>query len=118
MFYTYRQNNSGGSFCGPAMYVIIEATSENEANRLAEDLGLYFDGAGDCECCGNRWSYPDSPTEYPSIYDKKVTEKDVDSISGCYGLYKYDKIPYCVVKYADGRIKQYTEDGAESDYSN
>ena len=49
MFYTFRQNNSGGDFIGPAITVIIEATSPAEANTLAEHNGLYFDG-----CRNNR----------------------------------------------------------------
>ena len=60
-FYEYRQNNSGGSFhrdekIGIDEYVYIEAESAEEANTKAEKVGLYFEGKGDCECCGNRWS--------------------------------------------------------------
>ena len=55
MFYSYHQNNSGGWFTLPAIDVIIEADSAEEADRIAESKGLYFDGAGDCDCCGNRW---------------------------------------------------------------
>lgn len=56
-YYTYSQNNSGGDFTGPAHYVIVEADSPRIADAIAEDkLGLYFDGAGDCDCCGPRWS--------------------------------------------------------------
>ena len=55
MFYVYRQNNSGGSFRPPAINVIVEAPSAAEADTIAEGLGLYFDGAGDCPCCGDRW---------------------------------------------------------------
>jgi hypothetical protein len=61
MFYTYSQNNSGGSFdidhhFGITTYVIVEADSASDADERAEDIGLYFNGAGDCDCCGNRWS--------------------------------------------------------------
>lgn len=60
MFFDFRQNNSGGSFsyddkAGIAETVIIEANSAAEANEKAERIGLYFNGAGDCECCGSRW---------------------------------------------------------------
>ena len=41
-FYTYNQNNSGGSFTGPAKNVIIEASSADVANAIAEDRGLYL----------------------------------------------------------------------------
>ena len=76
MFYTYSQNNSGGSFDidaenGLAHYVIIEADSMEEANEKATSIGIYFDGVEDgmdCECCGDRWS--SDPDEYktPMIY--------------------------------------------------
>lgn len=56
MFYRFRQNNSGGFFTGPAINVIVEADSQEESQRLAEQHGLYFDGRGDCPCCGNRWA--------------------------------------------------------------
>jgi len=57
-FFTYSQTTSGGVFCGPAKYVIIEAPSANVADAIAEDNGLYFDGCAtgmDCPCCGDRW---------------------------------------------------------------
>lgn len=61
MFYRYHQNNSGGSFshderAGIGYEVAIEADSADEANFRAENIGLYFDGNGDCACCGSRWS--------------------------------------------------------------
>lgn len=59
MFFTYYQNNSGGSFDHePGKYgfaVVIEAETAAQANSKAEDLGLYFDGENDCPCCGRRW---------------------------------------------------------------
>ena len=57
--YLFRQNNSGGHFVSNAdvdRHVFIEAHTYREANDLAEAVGIYFDGAGDCPCCGNRWS--------------------------------------------------------------
>lgn len=62
-YYEYSQNNSGGSFdikpsegIGPRVW--IEATDFEDANRRAENLGLYFEGVHfgwDCPCCGDRW---------------------------------------------------------------
>lgn len=58
-FYEYKQNNSGGYFhinnkvCGT---IFIEADSSDEANRIAEQLGCYWDGCDkglDCTCCGD-----------------------------------------------------------------
>lgn len=94
LFYTYDQNNSGGSFHDPAEYVIIEASSADDANRRAEEKGLYFDGAGDCSCCGNRWSaqYGDNDgTKQPEIYGKPVSEAT---------SYREKNV---VIFYADGR---------------
>lgn len=85
MFYTYVQNNSGGSFVqdldrGIAHYVIVEARTREEANSRATGIGLYFDGCAqgvDCHCCGNRWEEQDSYDEgeiVPSIYGKLYNE--------------------------------------------
>ncbi len=47
MFYTYNQNNSGGSFNLTETLthsVVIEADSSSEANDKFESLGGYFNG--------------------------------------------------------------------------
>lgn len=79
MFYTYSQNNSGGSFIGPALYVVVEADNSEEADSIAEENGLYFDGCEkgvDCDCCGDRWSRAwGGGKEKPMIYDKEVSEE-------------------------------------------
>jgi hypothetical protein len=60
-FYRFRQNNSGGHFHENdkvGELVIVEAISHTEANEIAEDNGIYFDGCDsgrDCSCCGDRW---------------------------------------------------------------
>lgn len=78
-FYEYNQNNSGGSFTldetrGITHYVIVEAYDSDHADRLAEDIGLYFDGDGDCPCCGDRWSSSwGDGTDTPTIYGEDVT---------------------------------------------
>jgi hypothetical protein len=60
-FYTFYQSNPGGYFINDdkiCEYVIIHAPSAKEANDIAEDLGIYFDGIRkkiDCECCNDRW---------------------------------------------------------------
>lgn len=73
-FFTYRQNNSGGSFDRNDdldVVVIVAGTSARDANSRAERLGIYFDGEGDCECCGNRWSAAyDEGDEEPLVYGK------------------------------------------------
>ncbi len=77
MWYTFRQNNSGGFFDETEYLgeeVIIEANSENEAVSKAEDYGLYWNGVGtgeDCKCCGDRWNtYALEGTEKPEINGK------------------------------------------------
>lgn len=74
MFFQFRQNNSGGYFVhddkrGISVEVWVEADDEAEAVQRAEEIGLYFDGAGDCPCCGDRWysSCWDSQEEPPAV---------------------------------------------------
>jgi hypothetical protein len=60
-FYTFSQSNPGGYFIKNdkiSEYVIIQAESAKEANDIAEDIGIYFDGIRkkiDCSCCNDRW---------------------------------------------------------------
>ena len=81
MFYHFNQNNSGGSFHfneekGITHHVVIESDNASQANYDAEEIGIYFDGYGDCECCGNRWYPVDdyNGKEFPHVFGKKVTE--------------------------------------------
>lgn len=81
-YYHYRQNNSGGSFTGPAINVYIEADTPEEADAIAIQNGLYFDGEGDCSCCGDRWystsehNAEDNPDTEPSDWQKKMSIAD------------------------------------------
>ena len=77
MWFDYSQNNSGGSWqSGMAQHILIEADNLDEANRLAENIGIYFDGVHrgcDCECCGDRWHEPWSEgSEEPQVYGESV----------------------------------------------
>jgi hypothetical protein len=77
MFYTFNQNNSGGNFVynpvnGISHYVIVEADNLDEAINMAEEIGLYFDGEGDCECCGDRWSSYADESEEPKVYGETI----------------------------------------------
>lgn len=59
MFYHFHQNNSGGFYQeGMPHNLFIEAPSASEANRIAQENGVYFDPEyeRDCECCGTRWT--------------------------------------------------------------
>jgi cytochrome c oxidase assembly protein Cox11 len=61
-FYEFEQNNSGGTYVIDDKVnhiVFIEAASNVNADSIAEDLGVYFNGCDDkidCYCCGDRWS--------------------------------------------------------------
>ena len=85
-FFDYSQNNSGGGFDmddakGICETVIIEAENAEDADRRAEEIGLYFNGCAsgvDCPCCGNRWSAQNTSWRneegdpVPSIYGTPV----------------------------------------------
>lgn len=81
MFYTYRQNNSGGKFVQDdrvGNYVIVEGDDVADANERAEAIGLYFDGCShgmDCGCCGDRWNpaYGEGSAQ-PTIYGQTFKE--------------------------------------------
>lgn len=80
-FYSYYQNNSGGRLIenadkGIGHLVIVEAYSADDADRRAEQIGLYFDGRGDCNCCGDRWSNAWDYQKVPSYNDTPVEELD------------------------------------------
>lgn len=113
MFYTFRQNNSGGHFDydarrGIAQYVIIEADNVDSALSDAGGIGLYFDGEGDCPCCGDRWSdyvsESDADTE-PSIYGTPVDDfvNGEQSRFSKMFLEKDDQF-LAFVHYKDGRV--------------
>lgn len=73
-FYEYDQNNSGGFWKLPAISVIIEASSPEEANKIAQENGVYFDDKwDDCpSCCGSRWY------DAPYIHNQIPTPSSTD----------------------------------------
>lgn len=82
MYWQFHQNNSGGMFivdeaAGITVDVIIEADTPREANSIATSIGLYFDGDGDCSCCGNRWSeaYDYDGDDVPSYYGSELDQQ-------------------------------------------
>lgn len=119
MFYTYNQNNSGGSFVSNesvGQYVIVEADSSEEANELAERVpGLYFDGCDngmDCSCCGDRWyrQYSDTDGEKePKIYDKTIEEFKKDP-----GMFAFREQMDIHIYYKDGEHEQVTFDAGKA----
>ena len=116
MFYHYSQNNSGGSFDfdrenGITHHVVIEAESASLADRRAESIGLYFDGEGDCPCCGDRWheAYYEG-TEEPSVYGCPLGVVNKDNWSWAWMKEGYET----VVHFADGTMKWYHADNTEN----
>ncbi|AQR77216.1 hypothetical protein ABNB59_17200 [Paenibacillus larvae] len=83
MYFTFYQSNPGGftivndSVCD---VVIIETDTADQANKKAEEIGIYFDGCStgnDCPCCGDRWDAQysdDKGTEEPELYGVPVYE--------------------------------------------
>ena len=74
-YFGFHQNNSGGSFvfdakAGISTEVWIEAATLDDAIHRAKGIGLYFDGRGDCPCCGNRWyEYAEETPTPPATSD-------------------------------------------------
>lgn len=54
MWFAYFQNNSGGVYREPAMRVVVEADSEEDALKVAKAAGVN-ERAKHCPCCGLRW---------------------------------------------------------------
>lgn len=97
-FYEFSQNNSGGQWDVDDKLchrVIIEADTYGEAERMAKDLGVYFDGCDkglDCNCCGDRW-YSGNIIDLNRINDKGYEVSVFDRIGNPEKLWqtKYGK---------------------------
>ena len=104
MFYTYNQNNSGGSFVfeksGISHFVIVEADSAEDADSKAQAIGLYFDGEGDCDCCGARWSQAYNGTNEPEVYGASAFDYEVSK----FGIKWMGEDPEGFIHYRDGKI--------------
>ena len=105
LFFTFNQNNSGGNLVvddNVCECVIVEAEDAEAANVKAQKVGIYFDGSGDCPCCGNRWyeAYGDGD-KVPSEYGKPIEEQKA-------GFYRSQAYVY----YADGtkKVVKYKDD--------
>ena len=56
--YKFIQQFSHGYLKDMPREIIVNAENAEEANKLAEEQGVYFDGViegSDCPCCGDRW---------------------------------------------------------------
>jgi hypothetical protein len=76
-WFTFRQNNSGGSFAVDdqvAEVVCIQARNASEAIRKAEEV-CGPSGEDWCGCCGERWSYwisDEDGTDGPTLYGEPI----------------------------------------------
>ncbi len=125
-FYRYIQNNSGGDFIvdtNLTRNVYIEANSIDEANKFAENLGVYFNGCDlgiDCFCCGDRWSEPQELI-FPYTYGR-LSKPEAEYIRDRYNVsiklnvknqnnkLCYDIIFNNVFKFAKFLVDKYGED--------
>jgi hypothetical protein len=117
-FYEFDQNNSGGHFVVDDKLchrIYIEAESADEANFKAEELGCYFDGVGDCSCCGDRWYRVCEPFDFDSFSKNGYPVSRHESVGDAeqkwqekYGEYTVLKAPEWItrynMKYFEGRI--------------
>ena len=100
-FYVFDQNNSGGYWDKILGFkVIIEAENPRQANKLAEVMGIYFNGVEngeDCECCGDRWHEVD---EYDAIEPENLA-KELEDIKLRQKVWELSS----TIRYANGKIK-------------
>ena len=114
MFFEFRQNNSGGTFVydeqkGISHSVIVEADSKDDAITRAEQIGLYFDGEGDCPCCGDRWSTHIEGYNEPRHYDELLENINVTSraMFGARNMWKWIDGYQVFIHFANGVIEGY-----------
>ena len=105
-WFTFHQNNSGGRWVvdnDVDAYVIVQAHNADEANQLAQRIGIYFNGVEDgtdCECCGDRWSSiynTEDGTDVPMVYSDLVpwsaeTKTTVEVFGNSVKVYPYNII--------------------------
>lgn len=114
MFFEYAQSNSGGSYmynhkAGISEHVIVEADNAKDADRRAEDIGLYFNGCetgDDCECCGDRWyaQYTDeNGTAVPMVHGEKDASAGVVKAPTYYHTHTNGE-PFAYIHYLDKTI--------------
>lgn len=123
-FYLFSQNNSGGSFDVDEKVchtVVIEAESADEANSLAKDIGVYFDGCYqgiDCDCCGDRWYEVSDPIDLEryknegytvSMYERNNKTETEDRWNKKYSKYSLIGKPEWIKNYSidslNGKIR-------------
>ena len=119
-FYCFNQNNTGGSFVTNDVLchrVVIEADSASDANKLALDIGIYFDGVAggcDCGCCGDRWceAYGKGDS-YPYKYSDLVFQTPEEHYKYFADNYGWTT-PDARILYKDGRNVDVFKSGTEN----
>ena len=114
MWYEFNQNNSGGRFIVDDKVchrVFVEADSAMDANDIAVNLGIYFDGCEDgrdCDCCGDRWCAQDEGNgmEFPIDYGKEGVFEDIESYAQYLTAHFGWTTPDARLYYADGRVAE------------
>ena len=80
--YLFEQNNSHGRYVEPAQLVLVLARTAEEANEIAIEHGIYFDGVKkgiDCPCCYNRWDRATEKSTVKSLADLDLMNLGQDS---------------------------------------
>ena len=105
VFYCYRQNNSFGVWSKPAIALIIEADTQQEAEDIACDMGVYFDGCEegiDCPCCGDRWYSHPMEFEQPGVYDSGDYMGHTE-----YRIGSHTSVPSVMIIHSDGNVETF-----------
>ena len=119
-WYQYRQNNSSGRFHinkDVSVNVLIQARNPHEADKRAEEIGIYFDGCAngnDCPCCGDRWSNAYSVLDEFAHWDWRTDTKHIHDDVKQYAQALADDCwwvvegqPGVIVYYADGSVERF-----------
>ena len=104
LYYTYSQNNSGGTYdvdTRVTFHVIIQAFDSNQADARAEEIGIYFNGVSsgrDCGCCGDRWNFASHGTFKPEIYGEDAHTAN--------NMWSNPGDVFCRVYHLNGRVSE------------
>lgn len=133
-FFYFNQNNSGGSFWNMSEvegaevhHVIVEASNEEEANKIALSVGVNLYDDTYCRCCGPRWmgcdNGSDSIEEIEFVNDSyvgivRLGEKTISPIDTT-ELYRKqrERADEFMWSFESRMIAYYEEQSQEEDYS-
>jgi len=110
-FFKFDQNNPGGRYDHDkflTLRVIVEALCVEQAERIAEDKGIYYNGVNigfDCPCCGDRWYRPDKYDEIK--LDGQTIEEYAADWEFFEREFKDKGIPHTRILFLDGSVKEY-----------